>query len=351
MNVGESASFGMESTRKPARTVSGGVSRSRMLRKVAKMKVLSIDLGGTHIGCAVVEQTDVLAYKSISSDNARSLATVLPEIEQTLRDLLLEASVKSSKCAGIVMGFPGIVDTNTGVILSTLKKYGDAPRLNLAAKYRQSFDLPFRIENDARMALLGEHYAGAAQGCGNVVMMILGTGIGTAAMIKGQVLRGAHAQAGILGGHLPLKPDGRQCVCGNLGCAESEASGWSLPLVAKAWIGFSSSSLAGGRKIDFGYLFAEASKGDTVAQAIRDHCLQVWAMNAVALIHAYDPEVVVVAGGVLRSNREQTISFIQEYVAKHAWTSWGKVAVRATQCGVQAVLLGAIPLIRERRSV
>jgi glucokinase len=314
------------------------------------MKALSIDLGGTHIGCAVVEDTKILAYSSISYGNALNLAPVLPEIEQTLRNLLLETNVKSSKCAGVVMGFPGIVDTHTGVILSTLRKYEDAPRLNLAAEYQRSFGLPFRIENDARMALLGEHYAGAAQGCGNSVMMILGTGIGTAAMIKGQVLRGAHAQAGCLGGHMPLNLDGRQCICGNLGCAESEASGWSLPLIAKAWTGFSTSSLPTERNIDYGNLFAAAGKGDTVAQAIRDHCLRVWAMNAVALIHAYDPEVVVVAGGVLRSNREQTISFIQDYVAKHAWTSWGKVAVRATQCGVQAVLLGAIPLIRERRS-
>jgi glucokinase len=314
------------------------------------MRALSIDLGGSHIGCAVVEETEVLGYSSIPIDDVRSLAAALPEIEQTLRDLLLEANVKANKCSGVVMGFPGIVDTWSGTIHSTLRKYDDAPRQNLAARFQRSFGLPFRIENDARMALLGEHEAGAARSCGNVVMMILGTGIGTAAMIKGQVLRGAHGQAGILGGHLPLNLAGRQCVCGNLGCAESEASGWSMPLIAKAWTGFSSSSLSSRRKIDFGSLFTAATKGDAVAQAIRDHCLHVWAMNAVALIHAYDPEVIVVAGGILQSNREQTISFIQKYVAKHAWTSWGKVTVRATQCGVQAVLLGAIPLIRERRS-
>ena len=314
------------------------------------MRALSIDLGGTHIGCAVVEETRVLAYSSVPISNIHSLATALPEIEKTLHQLLLEVNVKSNKCAGIVMGFPGIVDTCSGAILSTLEKYDDAPRLNLAARFQRSFGLPFRIENDARLALLGEHYAGVGQRFANVVMMILGTGIGTAAMIKGQVLRGVHGQAGILGGHFQLTPGGRQCVCGNLGCAESEASGWSMPLIAKAWTGFSASSLASRRKIDFGSLFAAASRGDAVAQAIRDHCFQVWARNAVALIHAYDPEMVVVAGGILQSNREQTVSFIQKYVAKHAWTSWGKVPVRATQCGVQAVLLGAIPLIRERRS-
>lgn len=314
------------------------------------MKALSIDLGGTHIGCAVVEDTEVLAYKSISSGDALSLTTSLPKIEQIMRDLLLEAHVEPSECAGVVMGFPGIVDTSTGAIFSTLRKYDDAPRLDLAAYCRHSFNLPFRIENDARMALLGEHYAGVAQGCNDVVMMILGTGIGTAAMMQNQMLRGTHAQAGCLGGHLPLNLEGRQCVCGNWGCAESEASGWSLPLIAKTWTDFSVSSLSSGPEIDFGRLFAEAFKGDAVAQAIRDHCLQVWSMNAVAMIHAYDPELLVVAGGVLRVGNQQIISFIQEYVARYAWTPWGKVKVRAAQSGDHAVLLGAIPLIRERRN-
>lgn len=313
------------------------------------MKALAIDLGGTHIGCAIVEDTEIIAHKSIPSGQAHSLTMSLPEIELTLRELLVKTHVKMNECAGVVMGFPGIVNTHTTTVLATLRKYDDAPRLDLPAHYQRSFGLPFHIENDARMALLGEHYAGAARGCGDVVLMILGTGIGTATMIQGQLLRGAHAQAGILGGHLPLNLDGRECVCGNLGCAESESSGWSLPLIAKTWTTFSTSSLASGRDIDFGYVFAEASKGDFVARAIQDHCLRVWAMNAVALIHAYDPKVIVVAGGVLRGGRHQVVSMMQEYVARYAWTPWGKVEIRAAQSGENAVLMGAIPLIRERQ--
>ena len=71
---------------------------------------------------------------------------------------------------------------------------------------------------------------GAARGCDNVVMITLGTGIGGAAMIEGKLLRGKHAQAGCLGGHLPAKVGGRACTCGAIGCLEAEASGWALPL-------------------------------------------------------------------------------------------------------------------------
>ena len=66
-------------------------------------------------------------------------------------------------------------------------------------------------------------------------MMTLGTGIGGVAMIEGKLLHGKHAQAGCLGGHIPAVFNGRPCVCGAVGCAEAEASGWSLPLIVRDW--------------------------------------------------------------------------------------------------------------------
>jgi glucokinase len=250
----------------------------------------------------------------------------------------------------MVIGFPGIVDTHACKILSTLRKYDDAPRLDLSAWSQQTFGLPLRIENDARMALLGEQYAGAAAGCADVVMITLGTGIGGAAMIQGRLLRGAHAQAGSLGGHLPVNFHGRPCACGNIGCAESEASGWALPLLARSWQNFSASSIALLPEIDFKALFCEAQKGDAVALEIRDHCLLVWAVNTVALVHAYDPEMVVLGGGVLRDDAAKVVEAVLNYVTRHAWTPWGKVRVLQAQLGNNAALLGAIPLLQERSS-
>jgi glucokinase len=196
------------------------------------------------------------------------------------------------------------------------------------------------------MALLGECYGGAARGFADVVMMTLGTGIGGVAMVEGRLLRGKHSQAGCLGGHIPVLFTGRQCSCGALGCAEAEASGWSLPSVVREWPGIEKSGLSKHPRVGFKELFEEAAAGDGVAIAVRNRCLNVWAADAVGLVHAYDPEIVVVGGGVMES-ADVILPYVESYVHKHAWTPWGKVQVRAAELGNNAALLGAIPLLSE----
>jgi glucokinase len=310
------------------------------------MLALSLDMGGTHIGCGIVRDNELLGSTSLDSELAGSLESLLPCVAEALRALLKESDATAEECAGIAIGFPGIVDVRNGRILSTLKKYEDAIHRDLKRWAIEQFGLGLRIENDARMALLGEQYAGAAQGVQDVVMITLGTGIGGAAMMLGKLVRGAHAQAGCLGGHLPVNYRGRKCACGNVGCAEAEAAGWSLPGIVRETPGFEKSSLAGVAQIDFQALFAAALDGDAVACEVRQHCLDVWAADAVALIHAYDPEMVVFGGGVMQS-ADDILPFVEEHVDKHAWTSWGTPRVCAAILGGNAALLGAVPLLTE----
>jgi len=310
------------------------------------MLALSLDMGGTHIGCAVVRDRRILASASLETESAKGLASILPVVAQILRQLLDEAGETVDACSGLAVGFPGIIDNRTGHILSTLKKYEDAKELDLDAWSREALALPLRMENDARMALLGEQFAGSAQGINDVVMMTLGTGIGGAAMIQGRLLRGAHAQAACLGGHLPVDFRGRPCTCGNIGCAEAEASGWALPAIIREHPAFAASSLAGEPELNFRVLFDAADRGDPVALDVRQHCLEVWAANAVALIHAYDPEVVIIGGGVMR-RADVIVPFVQDHVNRHAWAAWGKPVVRAAELGERAALLGAVPLLIE----
>jgi glucokinase len=263
---------------------------------------------------------------------------------EAIRQLLAELQLEATNCEGLALGFCGLADARIGRVVSTNKKYEDAPSIDFESWSRQELGLRFAIENDARMALLGERHAGAARGCDNVVMITLGTGIGGAAMIEGKLLRGRHAQAGCLGGHLPAKVGGRPCTCGAIGCLEAEASGWSLPFLASEWPGFSASRLAGEENIDFKTLFALADSGDRVAVEVLDYCLKVWAAGAVGLIHAYDPERIVIGGGVMR-NAAIILPYIQAYVNQHAWTPWGKVEIVAAQLGNNAGLFGAIPLL------
>ncbi|MFY9674308.1 MAG: ROK family protein [Terriglobales bacterium] len=305
---------------------------------------IGIDLGGSHATIALVKDEEILGSRRVSLDSAEPLRPALHVFAETIHKLLAELQINATECEGLALGFCGLADARIGRVVSTNKKYEDAPLIDFEEWCRQEFGLRFAIENDARMALLGERYAGAARGCDNVVMITLGTGIGGAAMIEGKLLRGKHAQAGCLGGHLPAKVGGRPCTCGAIGCIEAEASGWSLPLLARDWPGFSASKLARQKNLAFKMLFELADTGDRVAGEILDYCLKVWATGAVGLIHAYDPERIVIGGGVMHSGAA-ILPYIRAYVNEHAWTPWGKVEIVAAELGNDAGLLGAIPLL------
>ena len=127
---------------------------------------------------------------------------------------------------------------------------------------------------------------------------------------------------------------------------EAEASGWALPLIAKDWPGFQHSRLATLDRIDFRSVFEFAREGDSVAAAVRDRCLHVWACGTVGLIHAYGPELVVIGGGVMRSG-DIILPYIRDYASKYSWTPSGTVLILPAALGNDAGLLGAIPLLTD----
>jgi glucokinase len=312
------------------------------------MKALVTDFGGSHATCGLVEDHRLIAAETVDVGNAHSIKSVLPLVADSFRRLLANNGVTAASCDGIALGLPSVVDARTGTVLDSRAKYEDSVGLDLNAWARDQFGYRLRVENDARMALLGESYAGAAKGISNIVMMTLGTGIGGTTMIEGKLLRGKHSQAGCLGGHFPVLFTGRTCMCGAIGCAEAEASSWALPLIAKDWPGILESRLARViERLNFAQLFQAAEDGDRAACEIRDRCLKVWSVAAVAMVHAYDPEVLVLGGGVLRSENA-ILPYVQEYLDEHAWTAWGKVQVRAAELGNNAPLLGGVPLLTER---
>src|SRR6476660_2413664 len=307
------------------------------------MSILAVDVGGSHAACALVSGTHILACKTISASGADNLEIVVSALTGAMQQLLVGCP-ESDRCRGIGFSFCGIVDSRRCQILSSNEKYSDSAAFDLVSWAQTEFNLPVRLENDARTALLGEWYAGAGRGSNDIVMLTLGTGVGGAAMIDGKLLRGKHFQAGCLGGHIPVLFTGRKCNCGGIGCAEAEAAGWSLPLVVKDWPGISQSALSKYPHVGFKELFEEAGRGDSVAVGVRDRCLNIWAADAVGLIHAYDPEIIVMGGGVMQS-ASLIIPYMESYVRQYSWTPWGDVQVRVAELGNNAALLGAVPLL------
>src|ERR1700722_14777814 len=152
------------------------------------MRALAIDLGGTHATCGLVENQTIVAHETIDTDRAKSLGAVLPQIVDVFHRLAKSSGLSLTACSAVAVGFAGLVDSRAGRVMSTNAKYEDAKEIDLDAWSRRTLGLPLRIENDARMALLGEFYAGAARGFTEVVMMTLGTGIGGVAMMDGKLL-------------------------------------------------------------------------------------------------------------------------------------------------------------------
>lgn len=311
------------------------------------MTILACDLGGTRMKIGVVRDGVVLAQTVEPANSKAGLAPQLPVLKAAWLRLLSELKLTPRDCAGISVAFPSLVDTKTGRVLAEYGKFADAMSLDLRAWAQGELGLPLAIENDARMALIGEWRAGAGRGVDNLVMMTLGTGLGVCAIIEGRVLRGKHGQAGVLGGHLTVRYGGRLCSCGNVGCAEAEASTAFLHELARLRFDFSESALAHEPVLDFAAVFKHAAAGDACAAAVRDHSINVWATLAVNLIHAYDPEVVILGGGIMAS-ADVILPAIRAHVARHAHTPWGKVQVVASQLGDNAALVAGEWLVKEQ---
>jgi glucokinase len=301
--------------------------------------ILAADLGGTLIKLGVVLNGRVLAQKVIPARSDEPLAERLPELEHEWELLAKSIGFRLAACSGIGISFPSIMDPATGRILTHFGKYTDAPGLDLKSWAWSRFGIPLAIENDARAALIGEWQCGAGRGCDDLVMVTLGTGIGTAAVCGGQPFRGAHGQACGVGGHFTLNHDGEICdVCGNIGCAEHEASTAALPRLARREPDFEVSALVHEAKLDYAAVFRLASTGDACSIRLRDDALRVWGATAANLVLAYDVSRVIIGGGIAAA--PEVVSAIREHIHRHAISPWGKVEVVKSELGDAAALSG-----------
>ena len=311
---------------------------------------LVADIGGTHIKLALMRDQAIVAQRTLEARSDEGLAPQLTQIARALDALCRDAGIDRSECAALALAFPSLIDPQTDRVLDAYGKYHDAPQLDLTRWARDTLGLRLFIDNDARLALIGEWQAGAGRGCNDLVMLTLGTGLGTAALMEGHVVRGSHGQAGVMGGHLTVQQGGRVCTCGNRGCAEAEASTSVLRVLAAESIGYSSSPLRQADVIDFTTVFRLARAGDPCAITLRLHAIEVWSSLIVNLIHAYDPERVIVGGGIMAGEAE-FFHELERSVLKHAHTPWGRVAIVRSLLGDAAALFGGEFLIRQKLSL
>ena len=219
---------------------------------------------------------------------------------------------------------PGVVDREGTRLIAAHGKYAYLSGVDLARWSVERFGVRATVENDARAALLGELAHGSAVGVRDAVLLVAGTGIGTAAVIDGQLLRGHSGHAGILGGHLTIDRAGDPCNCGNLGCAEVYGGSWSLP--------------AG---MTMAEVFSAAPDAD--GQRLAERVLQSWAITAVNLCHAYDPSVVILSGGAIELAGAR-IQQIEHHLHQHLWSSAPRPTVVVADDPTRSVVRGLAAL-------
>ena len=303
------------------------------------MAVFAIDFGGTSIKFGVIDEGGkIMAFSNLVASPADTIEKNLTTINQLLSSLLLKNNINRDQISAIGIAVPSIVGKNNRV-LSRYVKYTDASDFDFNTWANNEWGVPIIVENDARAALVGEWKYGAGKGYSDIALLTLGTGVGSAVISEGKLFKGKHYLGGSLTGHISINIHGSECNCGFFGCLETEASTWALPGIAAKHPLFKNSSLSAVENLAFLHLFEEAAKGDELANLLINHCLKAWGVCAVNIVHAHDPEIIIISGGVMK-RQEQILPFLQKMVDDYAWLPPGTIIIKAAQQFEYAGLLG-----------
>jgi glucokinase len=267
--------------------------------------VLGIDIGGTNLVVGAVAQ-DGSSLRALGSEPThaeagqsdvldRLIVLAKQTIDRTRRE------VPGAEIIGIGVGAPGPLDTKSGIVLLT-PNLGWV-NLPLRQIIHERLGLPAALDNDANCAVLGEWWMGAARGTRNAIGITIGTGIGGGIIIDGKLYHGASDCAGEIG-HTTIDTEGRRCKCGNYGCLEAYASGPNIALRAceeiKAGAVSRLAQYVDGdlRQITAQTVYQAAHDGDDLALEVVNDTAKFLGAGIANLLNIFNPEVVVVCGGV-----------------------------------------------------
>ena len=306
------------------------------------MDILAIDLGGSRVKLAIIDAGRVKELKIFPIRHDLPMRAVLDAVETRAKSM---AGI--SGCKGVGFAYPGIVDMKKQRVLCINDKYTDAAEIDFAGWAKERFGMELILINDAAAALCGEMAYGAGRGYDSAVLLMVGTGVGTAAYSQGRLLTGKHGAMGILGGHIAIAHEQpRKCTCGNLGCLEAYAGTWALQGLSREHPDFENSVLRRAERIDYRALADGWVAGDTVCKDVFDGVCRALCTGAVNLVHAYDPELLILSGGASHIDALRTA--IQEHLDQYAWTPGGCVHVAVAENPEASVALGLSNLFEQR---
>ncbi len=263
---------------------------------------IGVDVGGTNVKIALVNENGAIQVsKKIPTHAELGYEYTVRSIKQAINDIIAEANISKNELDGIGFGFPGQIDYKNGVVrdLPNIPGWNNVP---ITSIMEQEFGVKTRVDNDVRCAALGELKYGAGQNAKNLICVTLGTGIGSAIIIDGKLVRGASNAAGEIG-HIKLGiHDGPICGCGDTGCFEAYASGPAIVAMAKDYINGGKSAkfreLADGKEIEPFFVAKAAQQGDAVSKKIFEIIGERIGVGLSSVVNLLNPEKIVIGGGV-----------------------------------------------------
>ena len=319
---------------------------------MAKKYNIGVDIGGTNVKIALIDSNGAIAYSnSVPTRAEMGYEYTIQNIITTIKDSLKESKNDISDIGGIGFGLPGQIDSQNGIVrlLPNIPGWVEVP---LAKIISQEFNVPVKLDNDVRVATLGELNFGAGKGCQNLICLTVGTGVGSGIVLNGQLVRGASMTAGEIGHVIVENNHGEICGCGATGCLEAYASGPSVVKLAKDYIAGGKSTkykeIAAGNEITPYIVYEAAKQGDAVAKRIFTIVGEYLGVALVSVVNLLNPEKIIVGGGVGQAG-DLILDPIREAIKKRCIpTSAAAVQVVSAQLGESAGVVGASILVNQK---
>ncbi len=296
--------------------------------------VLGVDMGGTKmygalsdLGGNILDEVNIGHHGTSGEESFNYLTKLIDE-------LLASPKVDRQRVRGIGVGAPGVTLHEQGIVTWAYTLHWD--NFPLKARLAERYDLPIIVDNDVNLAALGELWFGAGQNIQDMILIAVGTGIGAGVIIDGALYRGSNEASGEIGNMIP----GREFLGKNykdFGALESVASGTGIAARARELLK-SHRSQAELLSLTAEDVFEAARKGESWAWKVINETVDYLSIAIANLVSAFDPEVVVLGGGVSRS-ADMLITPILDRI-KVAIPNPPKLVV--SNLGLRATVMGAI---------
>lgn len=310
--------------------------------------LIGIDIGGTRLKTGLVRRDGTVEGATVDDTAGLAFRDVLDRIRARVPDHL---AAGGPGALGLGVALPGIVEAESGSRYLPGKVLGieDYP---LRAELEATYGLPVRCTNDGAAATLAEWRFGAARGFDDVVGLTLGTGIGSGVVAGGRPYESTNLGNGISVGHFTIQTNGRLCLCGNRGCAETLVSANAVAgRLREALTRLVPSVLAeefatDPESITFRSLVTGVRAGDRLCLEILADFVRDLGATIVTAIHAYNPSVVILAGGPMAAS-DLFLADVQAYVDRYAFIfPKGRIVeLRRAHLEEHAGVLGAAALV------